>query len=443
MAGPEELEEQGGSMQDGYDSVRRVDIRGGSHSPTRSRRRHSVSSMATRLSPPSTPSSYDSEFSESALNSAGAHNLKFSPLFSNHSMPSIKTEHHQSPRALLYEPSSLHVVPEHAYDQNVIPSQSINQVIGFRLCPHGLDANYHFVDVEALPYPNGPITPTSPTSNLHSQFPVTPSVFTRVSLQFRLYIPEEAGMPKMTGFLGTVYFASPVSSSTTEVFTRVFSNKTLIREESHPLIPANNLPESGFRTDEFKGYPALLPESTLSQCGWVGLGANSKTVITQTIKVDGEVILALMYDISGSPSPGPTPCSQLVRWKKHADPSVYSQANGHKQFTTVQRQLTPPPSAGNQLSHVLPMQYMPYQHQPTPSTIAQSAPGVIPTGSYSAGISSSFPQSPPLLTRSLSCGTASSFGQGTQAPAQPPQYSPIEASSYQLYGHPAGLLLDM
>lgn len=436
VAGPEELGELEGTAQDGYDAMRRVDIRGTSHSPTRSRRRHSMSSTTARLSPPSTPSSYDSEFSESALNSAGAHGMNLSPLFSNHTSTSIKSEYLQSPRALLCEPSSLPVVPELAYSQGTA-SQNINQVVGFRLWPSGLDANYYFVDVDGLPYPNSPTSP-----NMQSQFSVSPSGFTRVSLQFRLYVPEDTITRKATGFLGTVIFANPVISQT-EVTTRVFAGKTSIHEETKPLIFTDLVPgsQAGFGSEDHKGFSAHLPESALSRCGWIELETATKTLITQTVRVDGEDILVVMYEIVYTPNPAP--CSQLLRWKKHVDSALYGQANGYKQYATVsqQQQLTPPPSASSQMSHhVLPMHFMPYQHQQPSTTYSQSTPGLSPSNSYSTGMSSSY--SPPLLTRSLSCATSSSFAQGTQAPAQPPHYPPI-ASSYQLYGQPTGLLLDM
>ncbi|KAH8117470.1 hypothetical protein DFH11DRAFT_1724466 [Phellopilus nigrolimitatus] len=305
VAGPEELSE-GSSTSDRHSPSRRSS-RLSSRSP--SRRRSSIS----HSSPPSTPTSYDSELSESA---PSANRRPTSLNLSPHSLPqisSIKTEHLHSPHGLLFEPSGLSAVPEIAVEQH--RPLIVNRVAGLCLWAESMQPNY--IDVDALPFAGTPASPGSPAVPPPSSPQIPSTGIVRTSLRVKLQMPSD-GMngTNAVGFSGAVAFASPLSPSA-EVMTRVHVDNVCISREIAPLIPVHDpAAATGAGAAMQERFVALLPDSWLTRCCWLDTG-NKKTIVTQQVVVDAEALFVVIYDLHRVRTTAPS--AELVLWNKHVD----------------------------------------------------------------------------------------------------------------------------
>ncbi|KAI5123293.1 hypothetical protein M0805_009314 [Coniferiporia weirii] len=324
VAGPEELSE-GSSTSDRHSPSHR-----GSQISSRSpsRRRPSVS----HSSAPSTPSSYDSEFSDSAQ--TGSHrppSLTLSPLIAFQG-PQIKTEHAHTPHGSLFDPSTLPAVPELPVEQPV--PLSVNRVSGLCLWADGMETNY--IDIDALPFASSSNSPNSPAMSSISLSQVSSGGIVRTSLRTKLQLPEADSGSNAGGFCGAVSFASPLAPSA-EVLTRVHVDNVCISREIAPLIPVHDsAAATGAGAAMQEQFVAMLPDSCLARCRWLHNG-NKRTIVTQQVVVDAEALLVVIYDLHFARIPVPT--AELLLWNKHVD-------NAPPQAPALLPLPMTPPSAG-------------------------------------------------------------------------------------------------
>lgn len=297
VAGPDALSE--GSTSDRYSPPHRNN-KVASQSPT-SRRRTSVS----HPSPPSTPTSNVSEYSDSALkNSRRPQSLHLSPSISQ--PHPIKSEHGQSPQSLLFESSGLPSLPEVALDQ---PHRvTLNHVVGFCLWAQNIEPTY--VDVNSLPFVD---KPTSPASPIPPQLTPTRGL-PRACLRFTLRLPSESSGCDSMGFSGAITFSQPLSPSA-RVVTRMHVNNVPISQEVQPLIPVQEQARTPGQSVPGR-YVAMLPDSCLSRCNQFSFEGKKARIIQQVI-VDAEPLFVVGYDIFRLPVPNLS--AEFASWTKVVD----------------------------------------------------------------------------------------------------------------------------
>ncbi|EJD06017.1 uncharacterized protein FOMMEDRAFT_145345 [Fomitiporia mediterranea MF3/22] len=300
VAGPDAMSE-GSSTSDRYSPPQRSN-KLTSRSPT-SRRRPSIS----HSSPPSTPTSNGSEYSEAVLKDPHhPQGLHLSPSITSQP-PVIKSEHLQSPQGSLFEPSGLPSVPEVALEQP--QSAAPNSTVGFCLWAQNIEPTY--VDVDALPFVD---KPTSPGSPVPPQLPLRG--IPRACLRFTLRLPTEGSGCDAMGFSGAITFSRPLASSA-RVVTRVHINNVPVSQEVQPLVPVHDQANAALTGQAMQErHVAMLPDSCLSRCNLLNT-AGKKTRIIQQVIVDAEPLFVVGYDLYRLPVPHLT--AELSSWTKVVD----------------------------------------------------------------------------------------------------------------------------
>ncbi|KAL5533306.1 hypothetical protein ACEPAF_5082 [Sanghuangporus sanghuang] len=302
VAGPEALSE--GSTSDRYSPPHRNN-KLTSQSPT-SRRRGGTS--VSHPSPPSTPTSNVSEYSDSALNdSRRPQSLHLSPSFSQ--PLTIKSEHTQSPQNLLFEPSNFPSLPEVALEHS--PRLALNHAVGFCLWAQNIEPTY--VDVNSLPFVDKPTSPASPVPPQLTAVRGTP----RACLRFTLRLPTEGSGCNAMGFSGAITFSQPLAPSA-RVVTRMHVNNVPVSQEVQPLVPVQD--QAAVSRTSGQSIPgrfvAMLPDSCLSRCNLFNFDGKKARIIQQVI-VEAEPLFVVGYDLFRLPVPNLS--AEFASWTKVVD----------------------------------------------------------------------------------------------------------------------------
>lgn len=300
VAGPDALSE-GSSTSDRYSPPQRCS-KLTSRSPN-TRRRPSIS----HSSPPSTPTSYDSEYSDSVVvESHRPQSLHLSPSIACQ-QPPIKSEHMHSPQTTLFEHPGLPALPEVPLEQPLSMAQ--NHAVGFCLWAQNVEPT--FIDVDALAFVD---KPTSPGAPVPPQIPMrgTP----RACLRITLRLPSGGSACDAMGFSGAVTFSHPLAPSA-RVVTRLLLDGAACSQEVQPLVPVHDQ-ASAARSGQsmHERYVAMLPDSCLSRCRLINTEGKKARIIQQVI-VDAEPLFVVGYDLFRLPVA--TLSAELSSWTKVVD----------------------------------------------------------------------------------------------------------------------------